>query len=117
MGSLSQYNSILSSNFSVTKPIVSSGSAQHLVYSTGRRNTLSLHGTLTLLPLHDIVRLVGDFGKSILDPTQDNAETIVWNLTLGRGETGLQGEAAGVWAIVDKGNLRQVRDKRWDLVS
>lgn len=96
---------------------MSSSSALHLLYSTGRRNLLCLHTTITLLPLHDLIGLVIQFGKSIIEPTNDVSEGLVFQYTLGRGSEGLQGEGVGVWAVVDKGALRETKSKRWDLVG
>jgi len=77
---------------------------------------MSLHTTLSLLPYHDVAGLVVHLVKSTIEPTYDGSEGILFELTLGRGETGLQGEGVGVWAVVDKGLMRQTREKRWDLV-
>jgi len=77
---------------------------------------MSLHVTIILLPLHDIVSLAIHLGKSIIEPTFDGSEEIIFNLTLGKGEDGLQGEGIGVWGVVDKGAMRDTKQKRWDLV-
>lgn len=112
-----QYEPLIRSNFTATRPLVSSGPAQHLSYSSGRRNTLSLHGTIVLQPYHDLVGLLTNAVKSVIEPTFDSSESLTWGLTLGRGELGLQGEGLGVWGIVNKGFLKSVKEKRWDLVS
>jgi hypothetical protein len=114
---IAPFKNALQPQFQVTRPLLSSGPSLHLLYSTGRRNVLCLHTTLTLTPLHDIVSLVTHFGKSIIDPTYDGSEMIIFDLTLGRGSEGLQGEGLGVWALVDKSAMRGTREKRWDLVS
>lgn len=116
-GSLQPYKSLLDSQFSQTKPMVSSSPSQHLVYSSGRRNLLSLHTTLRLLPYHDPMNLILETFKSIVEPTHDISEGLLFNFTLGRGEMGRQGEGLGVWSIVDKGAMRDVKATRWDLVS
>lgn len=77
---------------------------------------LSLHTTLQLTPFHDPMTLIVDTFKSIVEPTHDNSETLLFNFTLGRGETGRQGEGLGVWSIVDKSAMRETKSKRWDLV-
>lgn len=107
----------LKTQFSVNRPLVSSGPSLHLLYSTGRRNVLSLHTTLTLYPLHDLAGLLFSVGRSIVEPTFDASEGFLFGSTLGRGEAGFQGEGVGVWALVDKGVMRQTKEKRWDLVS
>ena len=114
---MSSFESSLKSNFTSVQKLVHSGPGQHLQYATGRRNTLSLHGTLMLYPIHDLVGLITRFGKAIIEPTYDSSEGLVWGLTIGRGEAGLQGDGMGVWAVVNKGNMRQIRSERWDLVS
>jgi hypothetical protein len=116
-GRIAPYEALLRSNFTATRPLVSSGPSQHLSYSSGRRNTLALHGTLTLQPYHDVVGVLTNVVKSIIEPTFDSSEGLTWGLTLGRGELGLQGEGLGVWGIVNKGYLKSVKEKRWDLVS
>lgn len=108
---------LIDSQFLRSRDLQHSGPAQHLLYSTGRRNVLSLHTTILLTPIHDLFALVVHFGKSIIEPTYDGGEHVVFNLTLGRGEDGQQGEGLGVWAVSDKSVMRQIREKRWDLVS
>ena len=114
---LKPYKALLDSQFSQTKPMVSSSPSQHLLYSSGRRNMLSLHTTLKLMPFHDPMTLILDTFKSVVEPTHDNSETLLFNFTLGRGEQGRQGEGLGVWSIVDKSAMRETKSKRWDLVS
>jgi hypothetical protein len=72
---------------------------------------------LSLLPYHDLISLIYKFGRSIVEPTYDISEGIKFELTLGRGTEGLQSDELGVWAVVDKSEMRGVREKRWDLVS
>lgn len=40
----------------------------------------------------------------------------MFDATLGMGVDGLQ-DGVGVWAVVEKGFMRDIRQKRWDLVS
>ncbi|ORX33760.1 hypothetical protein BD324DRAFT_638477 [Kockovaella imperatae] len=110
-----RFKPLLKSNFSSFYKLVHSGPGQHLQYATGRRNIISLHGTLMLYPFHDLFGLIVRLVKMIIEPTFDGSESLSWNLTLGRGETGLQGDGLGVWAVVDKGSIRQIRADRWDL--
>lgn len=93
-----------------------SGPAQHLLYSSGRRNVLGLHTTILLYPIHDIFSLILTFGKSLIEPTAEFGESIVFNVLLGKGDEGKQGEGVGVWAVTEKGQMN-LREKRWDLVS
>lgn len=111
------YQSLLNHQFSTTRPLLASGPSQHLSYSTGRRNAVALHGTLTLRPYHNVVGLLIGIGKSIIVPTFDASEGLVWVLTLGKGDFGLQGDGLGVWAVVNKEVMRRVKEQRWDLGS
>lgn len=110
------FTPLVTDNFTSVRPLLSSSSALHLLYATGRRNVLCLQATLKLQPLHDIISLIWQTVWSIIEPTSDNSEALEVDLTLGRGASGLQGEAAGVWAIIDKGSLTKTRT-RFDLVS
>ncbi|WRT67341.1 uncharacterized protein IL334_004311 [Kwoniella shivajii] len=112
---IAPYQSFLSNQFTTIRPLLSSSPSLHLLYATGRRNLLSLHTTLSLLPIHDVAGLAIHFVKSIIEPTYNGGENLIFDYTLGRGELGLQGEGLGVWAVVDKSALRETREKRWDL--
>jgi hypothetical protein len=107
----------LNGQFTRTREILASGPSQHLLYSTGRRNALCLHTTVFLYPIHDIVSLFIHIGQSIIEPTYDGSESVLFNLTLGLGGEGKQGEGVGVWAVADKSSMRTLKEKRWDLVS
>ncbi|GFZ45782.1 hypothetical protein JCM24511_03512 [Saitozyma sp. JCM 24511] len=109
------FEKTIDSQFKVSRPLLSSGPSLHLLYSTGRRNVLCMHSTITLTPLHDIASLAIHYGKAIIEPAYDVSETVLFDLTLGRGADGLQGEGLGVWAIADKSAMRDIREKRWDL--
>lgn len=109
------YLPLLNSQFSTVRPLLSSGPALHLVYATGRRNLISLHTTITLWPIHDVMTFLVHIGKALFEPTYDSSESLVFEATLGRGENGQQGEGPGVWAVVDKNAMRETRKKRWDL--
>jgi hypothetical protein len=108
--------SLISSQFAVVRPLLASSPALHLLYATGRRNVLALHATLKLYPLHDVIMLAWQFGNSLVDPTYDAGESIEFDLTLGRGSEGVQ-DGVGVWAVVDKGVMGRIRERRFDMVS
>jgi hypothetical protein len=114
---IAPYMASIESQFSFVRPLVSSGPALHLLYASGRRNAVALHTTLTLLPRHDIISLIRHFARMIYEPTYDAGEKIQFAFTLGRGDQGLQGEGVGVWAVVEKGFMRQFRAERWDMVN
>ncbi|OXG21659.1 hypothetical protein C366_01342 [Cryptococcus neoformans Tu401-1] len=108
------FQSFLSSQFTSIRPLLTSSPALHLLYATGRRNLLCLHITITLYPLHDIPGLIYNFVKGIIEPTFDSSEGLVFDATLGMGVDGLQ-DGVGVWAVVEKSFMRDLRQKRWDL--
>lgn len=114
--SVAPFQSFLSSQFTSIRPLLTSSPALHLLYATGRRNLLCLHITITLYPLHDIPGLIYNFVKGIIEPTFDSSEGLVFDATLGMGVDGLQ-DGVGVWAVVEKSFMRDLRQKRWDLVS
>ena len=62
------------------------------------------------------VRTSHGSGKSVIEPTYDGSEQVKLELTLGRGPEGLQGEGAGVWAVLNKSSMREIREQRFDLV-
>jgi hypothetical protein len=101
-----------------SQPLISNGPATYLHYLTGRRNLLSLHMTLNLVPRHNFIQLVQDLVMGIVDPVSQAIEDeIVLDFTLGEGGKGQTGEGPGVWAVVDKsGVLSSIRKKRWDIV-
>lgn len=114
---MAPYLPTLAAQFTEVRPMTSSSSALHLVFATGRRNVLAVHATLKLMPLHDVIQLVWNTVNSVIDPLAQTGESLIFQFTLGRGASGLQGEAAGVWAIVNKTGMAQVREQRFDLVS
>lgn len=101
-----------------SQPLISNGPATYLHYLTGRRNLLSLHMTLNLVPRHNFIQLVQDLVMGLVDPVSQAIEDeIVLDFTLGEGGKGQTGEGPGVWAVVDKsGVLSSIRKKRWDIV-
>jgi hypothetical protein len=107
----------LKAQFASVRPPVASSPAQHLIFASGRRNVHALHTTIKLYPLHDLVGLITNTGRSIIEPTFDASEQINFDFTLGKGAEGLQGEGLGVWGVVDKGAMRETKENRWDLVS
>jgi hypothetical protein len=102
-----------------SQPLISNGPATYLHYLTGRRNLLSLHMALNLLPRHNFIQLIQDLVFSIIDPVSQSVEDeIVLDFTLGENGKGQLGEGPGVWAVVDKsGVLTSIRKQRWDVVG
>lgn len=101
-----------------SQPLISNGPATFLHYLTGRRNLLSLHMVLALVPRHNFIQLVQDLVMGLVDPVSQAIEDeVVLDFTLGEGGKGQTGEGPGVWAVVDKsGVLAGIRKKRWDIV-
>lgn len=112
---LAPYVPLLESQFTQVRPMLSSSSALHLIFATGRRNVLAAHVTLTLKPFHDLLQLVLGVVMSIIEPTRDDSEALNITLTLGRGSSGLQDVGAGVWAVLNKSGMAVLREKRFDL--
>lgn len=102
-----------------SQPMISNGPATYIHYLTGRRNLLSLHMVLNLLPRHNLIQLIQDFVMGIMDPvSQSTEDEIVLDFTLGENGKGQTGEGPGVWGVVDKsGVLTTIRKQRWDVVS
>ncbi|GHJ86887.1 hypothetical protein NliqN6_3289 [Naganishia liquefaciens] len=100
-----------------SQALISNGPAQFLHYLTGRRNLLSLHMVLNLVPRHNFIQLVQDLVMGLVDPVSQAIEDeVVLDFTLGEGGKGQTGEGPGVWAVVDKsGVLAGIRKKRWDV--
>ncbi|CAK9784055.1 DUF1682-domain-containing protein [Cutaneotrichosporon oleaginosum] len=112
---LAPYIPTLQDQFTKVQPMMSSSSALHLIFATGRRNVLAAHVTLKLKPFHDLIQMVWTTADALIDPLADSSETITFQFTLGRGASGFQGEGAGVWAVVNKDGMAKLREKRFDL--
>ncbi|KAJ9112587.1 hypothetical protein QFC19_000606 [Naganishia cerealis] len=100
-----------------SQPLISNGPSIYLHYLTGRRNLLSLHMVLNLLPRHNFIQLIQDLVFSVIDPVSQTADDeIVLDFTLGESGKGQLGEGPGVWGVVDKsGVLTSIRKQRWDV--
>ncbi|EIW70044.1 hypothetical protein TREMEDRAFT_68451 [Tremella mesenterica DSM 1558] len=113
---ISPFRSLLETQFERIRPLVSASPAKRLLYATGRRNVLFLHATILFWPWHDVAGFIQHLGMIIFAPAYDGSETITFEVTLGRGEDGLQdGQGVGVWALVNKSILRTLRQARYDL--
>ncbi|WVQ78559.1 hypothetical protein IAT38_000645 [Cryptococcus sp. DSM 104549] len=112
---MAPFKPYLSTQFTSTRGLIASSPSLHLLFATGRRSVLALHATLELTPFQDLPSLVYHFARSLIEPTFDGSEKIVWDLTLGMGADGLQGEGVGVWSVVEKGVMRDLKSKRWDM--
>ncbi|WVN86658.1 uncharacterized protein L203_101827 [Cryptococcus depauperatus CBS 7841] len=111
---IAPFRLFFSTQFASIQPLLSSSPALHLLFATGRRSVLALHATIILYPLHDLPSLIISFVRGIIEPTYQNGEKIEWDLTLGSGSDGLQ-EGVGVWGLVAKDGMKELKAKRWDL--
>ena len=100
------------------QPLVTNSPSTHLHYLTGRRNLLSLHTVLNLLPRHNAVQYIQDLVWGVVDPVNELGDELVLDYTLGENGKGQLGEGVGVWGVVRKsGVLTKIRKERWDVVS
>ncbi|KAF8529028.1 DUF1682-domain-containing protein [Hysterangium stoloniferum] len=91
--------------------ITQDGACDFFNYSTGRRGVRSLHTTVALLPRHDALSMIYDFGWTLYDLTYTPKDEISLNFTLQpTGST-----PPFVWGIIKKDEMAQMRRSRWDL--
>lgn len=98
--------------------IMTDGASDMFVFSSGRRNIQSLHTIFTFMPRHDLIQLVFTYGWTLYDLrySPDNDVTLDFKLgTKGSAPVGIG--PSYVWAVVEKDELKNLRTKRWDLVS
>jgi len=110
------HKSILARQFS--KPSAGStgllrdGYSDFFNYSTGRRNVASLHVIFSLRPYHDLVQLLFQFVRGMIDVQYNPKDDLELDFKL--FPEALPHDF--VWAIVAKDKLRTIKDNRWDLV-
>ncbi|KAK7470639.1 hypothetical protein VKT23_002063 [Stygiomarasmius scandens] len=80
-------------------------------YSTGRRNVASLHVIFSLRPYHDLVQLLFQFVRGMIDVQYNPKDDLELDFKL--FPEALPHDF--VWAIVAKDELRTIKDNRWDL--
>ncbi|KAG8218454.1 DUF1682-domain-containing protein [Butyriboletus roseoflavus] len=113
------YNAIhplLAHNFSApasSSGLISDGSTDFFVFSTGRRALVSLHTVLSLVPRQDPLHLLLQFLWQLYDLRYHPRDHLSLDFLL-------DPEAAAalpdfVWAIVNKSELTTIKDNRWDL--
>lgn len=92
------------------------GNSDFFAYSTGRRALASLHTTFTLRPRHDLLQVVYQFVRGIveLDYVVQDKVDLEFTFREPVGKEGAIPEA--VWAIVSKEEMKRLRNDRWDLV-
>ena len=92
---------------------MSDGSSDFFAYSTGRRAISSLHTTITLRPYHDFWQLAYQTLRGIVEITYRAEDEVELEFTF-QDSADVPG---CIWAIVAKDELKDVKDRRWDLVS
>lgn len=95
--------------------ILSDGSSDFIVYSTGRRAIASLHTVFTMLPRHDLSQIAYLFGYSTIELEYSPNDIVTLDFTLKHThDEPIQGF---VFGIVSKTEMKQIRQNRWDLVG
>ncbi|TBU32753.1 DUF1682-domain-containing protein [Dichomitus squalens] len=95
--------------------LVADGNSDFFAFSTGRRALTSLHTTFTLRPRHDLLQIIYQFGRGIVELDYNVYDKVELEFTFREpvGKEGVVPEA--VWAIVAKDEMKQLRNDRWDL--
>ncbi|TCD69698.1 hypothetical protein EIP91_006715 [Steccherinum ochraceum] len=99
-----------------TKPIqrgglTQDGNSDFFVFSTGRRAISCLHTTFTLRPRHDLFQLIYQTLWGFVELDYKVYDEIELNFTFKDSSS----VPECVWAIVAKDELKNIRNKRWDL--
>jgi len=109
--------SLLKTQFSSPMPksgtITQDGACDFFNYSTGRRGVRSLHTTVALLPRHDALSMIYDFGWTLYDLTYSPKDKISLNFTL--QPAGSTPTPPFVWGIIKKDEMAEMRRSHWDL--
>ncbi|KIP10601.1 hypothetical protein PHLGIDRAFT_33815 [Phlebiopsis gigantea 11061_1 CR5-6] len=87
------------------------GSSDFFAYSTGRRAISSLHTTITLRPYHDFWQLAYQTLRGIVEITYRAEDEVELEFTF-QDSADVPG---CIWAIVAKDELKDIKDRRWDL--
>ncbi|KAJ3484549.1 hypothetical protein NLI96_g5580 [Meripilus lineatus] len=94
-----------------TGGLTQDGSSDFFAFSTGRRAITSLHTTFTLRPRHDLFQYAYQVIWGLVELNYKAADEIELDFTLKDGA----GVPDCVWAVVAKDELRNIKEKRWDL--
>ncbi|KIK68153.1 hypothetical protein GYMLUDRAFT_36991 [Collybiopsis luxurians FD-317 M1] len=107
------YQDVLASQFSspYVRGLVRDGHSDFFTFSTGRRNVASLHTIFKLRPYHDFLQTAYQTVWSLVDLQYNPRNVLQFDFKL--LPSALPHDF--VWAIVDKDELKKIRDDRWDL--
>ncbi|KAI5124997.1 hypothetical protein M0805_007421 [Coniferiporia weirii] len=111
---LQAYLPLLSQQFSKptsTAGIIADGYSDYFNFSTGRKNIASLHCVFSLLPRHDLARMVYRFVWGMIDLVYSSEDELVLDFKL-QPSTSTPGF---VWGVASKDCLAKVKQGRWDL--
>ncbi|KAK0491041.1 hypothetical protein IW261DRAFT_1413438 [Armillaria novae-zelandiae] len=102
---------LLISQFTTTSPLTWDGYSDAFTFSTGRRVVSALHTTFALRPRHDPFQALFQLGRGLVDVQYAPKDVVELDFTLAEGAV----PNDFVWAVVNKRELRVVKDDRWDL--
>ncbi|KAG9127591.1 hypothetical protein FRC07_011909 [Ceratobasidium sp. 392] len=95
--------------------LVSDGSSDFFMYSTGRRGVHYMHTIFTMLPRHDIFQILFQKLYGLTDLQYAPKDEVLLDIKL-RDKDGLNGEGKGfVWGVVAKNEMQALRKQRWDV--
>ncbi|KZT50433.1 DUF1682-domain-containing protein [Calocera cornea HHB12733] len=87
------------------------GPSDYFIFSTGRRAVLSLHTTFALLTRHNLIDMVYDIGRGLIELDYTSKDLLELDFRLTDDVT----KPGYVWAVMKKDEMRQLRKDRWDL--
>jgi len=98
-----------------TRPAVgglqADGPSDFFIFSTGRRSVLSLHTTFALLTRHNLIDMIYDIGRGLIELDYQSKDLLELDFRLLD-----DGSKPGfVWAVMKKDEMRELRKNRWDL--
>ncbi|GJE83993.1 DUF1682-domain-containing protein [Phanerochaete sordida] len=99
-----------------TKPVqrgglTRDGATDFYAFSTGRRAITSAHTTISLRPFHDFFQLTYQIVRGIAEVTYRADDEVELEFTFQESPN----VPDCVWAIVAKDELKDIKDRRWDL--
>lgn len=111
----SAHSTFLSTQF--TKPglpeVLVDGASDMFNFATGRRYISSLHTVFTFLPRHDLFQHIATYAWTLYDLRFSPSDEVILDFKL---STPVAPANSFVWGIVDKDEMRGIKNIRWDLV-
>ena len=95
-----------------SKGLIQDGNSDFFVFSTGRRNLVSLHTIFTLRPRHDFFQILFQTARTLIELPYRPTDDLQLDFKLAPGTL----NDNFVFAIVAKDELLSIKDSRWDLV-